>query len=88
MSNKGIEAVLSRAMSDNAFSALLFSNLDQALAGFELTEEEHAKLKGLSKAEFDTLTSAPEARKSFGIIVDQRGGWDGNHNQTVLHIRK
>jgi hypothetical protein len=68
MSIKGIESVLSRAMSDAAFADLLFSNLGQALSGFDLTAEEIAKFKKMSRAEFDKWVKAsPEERKSFGI---------------------
>ena len=86
MSSKGIEDVLNRAMSDAAFGDLLFADLEQALAGFELTAEEASKFKGLSRAEFEALMSSPEERKSFGALFDQRGGWDGNHNETALSL--
>ena len=67
MSTNGIEAVLSRAMSDNTFANQLFANPDQALVGFELTAEEAATFKGLSRAEFSSLISLPEERKSMSV---------------------
>jgi hypothetical protein len=69
MSTEGIEAVLSRAMSDSAFADQLFANPEQALSGFELTTEELAKIKKISLADFDRYTKAsPEERKSMQKI--------------------
>ena len=66
MSTTGIEAVLSRAMSDAAFADLLFINPEMALSGYDLTTQETARLKGMSRADFDALTKAsPDERKSF-----------------------
>jgi hypothetical protein len=70
MSTKGIEAVFDRAMSDPAFADLLFADADKALAGFELSPEELGKLKGLTRAKFDSLLSSPGDRKSLMAIVD------------------
>ena len=76
MSPKGIESVLSRAMSDSAFADALFANADKALVGFDLTAEEKVSLKSMSRMDFDKFKNAsPEDRKSFG--------W-GNHNETML----
>lgn len=70
MSTQGIESVLSRAMSDAAFTELLFSDPDRALSGYDLTADEVAKLKGMSHADFDKWSHlSAEERKSFG------GGW-------------
>jgi hypothetical protein len=66
MPTTGIESVLNRAMSDSTFADQLFASPDQALAGFELTTEEAASLKSMSRAEFDRFAIAsPEERKSF-----------------------
>jgi hypothetical protein len=67
MSTQGVESVLSRAMSDPAFADLLFSDPEKALAtlaGFELTAEEIARFKKMSRAEFDEILT-PEERKSM-----------------------
>jgi len=79
MSPATIESVLARAMSDAAFVEELFAQPDKALAGYDLSAEELAQLKNMSRADFDTFTSAsPEERKSFG--------WS-NHNQTALRLK-
>lgn len=71
MSAQALQSVLSRAMVDTTFADLLFSDTDHAVAGYELTAEEIARLKTMSRAEFDQLAKAlPEDRKSFGVIVD------------------
>ena len=61
-----IETILSRAMSDPAFAEQLFADADQALAGYDLTAEEIAKLKGMSRGDLNAMTAlAPEERKSM-----------------------
>jgi hypothetical protein len=70
MSTQGIESVLSRAMSDSSFADTLLANPAQALAGFDLTAEEIAKFQGMPRADFESLVTNPENRKSFGIIMD------------------
>ena len=78
MSATGIESILSRAMSDSAFADQLFNDPEQALAGLDLTTEEAASLRSISRAEFDQFAAAtPEERKSFG--------W-ANHNESVLVV--
>jgi hypothetical protein len=68
MSAKSVETILSRAMSDGTFADQLFTNPDQALAGFELTTEEATTFKGMARADFDTLLQAsPEDRRSFSL---------------------
>ena len=81
MSAQSVETILSRAMSDSKFADSLFANPAQTLAGYELTTEETAALRGMSHADFDKWTKAsPEERKSFGTYM--------NHNETTLKIRK
>ena len=64
-------------MSDPEFANQLFTDSEQALAGFDLSADEITSLKSMSRAEFDKFTNAsPEDRKSFAIA------W--NHNETIL----
>jgi hypothetical protein len=85
MSSKGIEAVLSRAMSDPKFADVLFTDAEKALVDFDLTAGEVLAFKSMARVDFDKLMQAPpEERKSFGITVDQRGGWDRNHNELLI----
>lgn len=64
-----LETILSRAMNEPEFAEQLFNDPDQALAGYELSAEEYAKLKELSRAEFDAL--ALEDRKSMATFEKQ-----------------
>jgi len=74
MSTKGIEQVLSRAMSDNTFADQLFADPEKALTGFDLTSEEIAKFKGMSRNDLSAMTSlAPEERKSFSMYFKEPG---------------
>lgn len=79
MNIKGIESVLSRAMSDAAFTDLLFADPEKALAGFDLTAEEIKALKSMSRADFAAISHQPEERKSMKIYSSSP-----NHNETVL----
>jgi hypothetical protein len=90
MSIKGIESVLSRAMSDLAFADELFANPSKVLSDFDLTTEEVAKFKKMSRVEFDKFAKAsPEERKSFSFFELERGVGPGgtNHNETILKIQ-
>jgi len=58
-----IETILSRAMNDPDYANLLFADPDQALAEYDLTDEEIAKLKSISRTRFEALE--PEERKSL-----------------------
>jgi len=84
-----LETILTRAISDAKFADSLFASPDQALTGYDLSAEETITLKGMTRADLDSVSvSSPEERKSFAALTPGRGGWDGNHNQTVLQIRK
>jgi hypothetical protein len=66
MSTSSVRDILSRAISDEAFAALLFSDAERALAGYELTPEERLKLKNMDRVEFDRFAEAsPEERMSW-----------------------
>jgi hypothetical protein len=64
-----IETILSRAMNDAEFAELLFTDPDKAVAEYDLSAEEYAKLKSLSRTAFDS--SAIEQRKSMGKFDGQ-----------------
>lgn len=59
MSAKVIETVLTRAMCDARFAALLVEQPQLALAGYDLTAEEVAKFERLSNADLEAFGSAP-----------------------------
>ncbi len=75
MPAKGIEDVLSQAMNDPVFADLLLADMDQALAGFDLTPEEITTLKAMSRTDFDAAsTLAPEERRSFSASTGMATG--------------
>lgn len=71
-----IETILARAMSEPDFADALFSEPETALAEYDLSAEEIAKFKELTRAQFETLT--PEGRKSMIAFV---GGWGSSMYQ-------
>ncbi len=63
-----LETILTRAMSDPAFADLLLADPEKALAGYDLTAEEVASLKSMTRADFGALSAdAPEERKSMAL---------------------
>ena len=69
-----IEAILTRAMSDHEFADLLFTDAEKALTEYNLPVAEIAKFKGITRADFEALTShAPEERKSLAKGFDSQG---------------
>ncbi len=82
MTTQNVETILARAMSDSAFAESLFADPAAALAGFDLTAEEMANIKGMSRAEFGQFAAAsPEERKS---MARPGNGW--NHNEGMMMI--
>ena len=70
-----IETILTRAMSNPKFADLLFTNAENALAEYKLSAEEIAKFKGITRADFEALTShAPEERKSLATKMGAPSG--------------
>ena len=61
-----LETILSRMMNEPAFAEAVFVDAEKTLAEYDLSADEIAKFKGLSRADFEDLASAsPEDRKSF-----------------------
>lgn len=60
MSAQAVKLVSPGEMSDTTFADMLFANPDAALAGFDLTAEETAKIKSISRAEFENALPGQE----------------------------
>jgi len=74
MSAQAVETILIRAMSDEAFANLLFTDAAQALAGYDLSAEERGKLMRMTRAQFDQYTATPpEERRSMWGTAAQSG---------------
>ncbi len=61
-----LETILSRAMSDPAFADALFADPEKALAEYDLSAEEIAIFKNITRAEFESLEA--EARQSMSAL--------------------
>jgi hypothetical protein len=85
MPTKSVEEILHRAMSDRAFTELLFANPEKALAGYNLSAEDLATFKGISRAEFAGL--AIEERKSMASGGSYEPPSGRNHNQSALDVK-
>jgi hypothetical protein len=58
MSAKSIEKILTRAMNDAEFAAQMLINPKDALAEYDLTNDELERFESLSKANFDAFSKA------------------------------
>ena len=70
------EAILSRMMHEPEFAEAVFTDAENALAEYELSGDDLAKFKGLTRSQFEGLT--PEDRKSMIAFV---GGWGSSMYQ-------
>lgn len=64
MSEEVVQFIIGRAVTDTEYRELLFTDPDQALAGYDLTEEEAASLKDIDRGEFESNLSELEDRIS------------------------
>ena len=64
MSTKDLGEIVARAVEDEKFRELLFTNPEQALKGIELSDEEIALLKSLVTENFDADARELERRIS------------------------
>ena len=69
-----LETILSRMMNEPEFANAVFTDAEKALTEYNLSAEEIAKFKGITRADFEALTSyAPEERKSLAKGFDSQG---------------
>jgi hypothetical protein len=68
MSDTVVKEIISRAVEDDGFRNLLFSNPDQALEGYTLTAEQRSLLKGLNKENFDEFAGQLGDRSTKGWV--------------------
>jgi len=67
------EPILTRMMNEPEFAEAVFANPEKALAEYNLTAEGLAVFKGLTRAQFEEMSS--DDRKSFGLPY--------NHNESI-----
>jgi hypothetical protein len=69
MSKEALEAVIGKAVLDSEFREALFADPDQALEGYELTEEEVAALKTIDAETMESFAGSLDERISKSIII-------------------
>jgi hypothetical protein len=70
MSAESVQIIIARAVTDEEFREMLFTNPEEALKEFELTETEHKALTSLPRDHFDSVQQELAERLSkagFGI---------------------
>ena len=76
-----ITTILDRMMNEPAFADAVFANVEKALAEYDLSADDIAKFKEISRADFEVFASAsPEERKSLasggtGVVNDHNVLW-------------
>ena len=64
MSVETLKQIIGRAFAEPEYKELLFSNPDQALEGYELTEQELSIIKGVARENFDSVAVELDERIS------------------------
>ncbi len=64
MSKEAVESVIGKAVLDSEFREALFASPEEALAGYDLTEEEVAGLKTIDAETMETLAGTLDERIS------------------------
>jgi hypothetical protein len=63
-----IRQIVDRAIQDQAFRQLLYTNLDQALEAYSVTVEERTLLESLSEDTFDDFAGGLGDRSTKGFL--------------------
>ena len=70
MSLETVQEIIRKAITDEEYRELMFSDPDKALEGFDLTDEEAAELREMEREQFDAVKGELEERVSragFGL---------------------
>jgi len=62
MSKDAVSQIIGRAVTDEEFRKLLFSNPEQALAGYDLANEEKEALKNLKPEDLEDFSTKLDSR--------------------------
>ncbi|MCB8928762.1 MAG: hypothetical protein H6652_24420 [Ardenticatenaceae bacterium] len=66
--SEALDQVVERALTDKAFRTLLFKDLDRALEGYSISDEERALLENLDEENFDQFAGGLGSRTTKGFI--------------------
>jgi hypothetical protein len=68
-----VRQVIERAINEEQFRALLFQKPDEALQGYELSDDERARLSALNQDNFDDFAGPLAGRTTKGTWVPPMG---------------
>jgi hypothetical protein len=80
MSKEALQAVIGKAVLDSEFREALFADPNQALEGYELTEEEVAALKAIDAETMESFAGSLDERISKAWIA---GAGFGSYGPTI-----
>lgn len=69
MSQEALLEIVERAMKDEPFRNLLFTNPEKALAGYDLSDEERELLSNLNEDNFDDFAGGLGDRSTKGWVT-------------------
>ena len=67
MSDTVLKEIIDRAIKDEEFRNLLFNDLDKALAGYKISDEDRKILEGLDADNFDEFAGGLGDRTTKGL---------------------
>ena len=65
--SEALDQLVERAVNDKEFRKLLFKNLDKALEGYAVSDEERTALENLDEENFDEFAGGLGSRTTKGI---------------------
>ena len=65
--SEALDQIVERAVNDEEFRNLLFSDLDKALEGYNISDEERDLLENLDEENFDEFAGGLGSRTTKGI---------------------
>ncbi len=65
--SEALDQLVERAVNDKEFRKLLFKDLDKALEGYAITDEERTALENLDEENFDEFAGGLGSRTTKGI---------------------
>jgi hypothetical protein len=74
VSKKAVQEVIGKAVTDSEFREALFANPDEALAGYELTEDEIAALKSVDAETMESFAGSLDERISKAFVAGLLAG--------------
>lgn len=69
MSDTAVKEIIERAVKDEAFRKLLFSNPAEALQGYDLSDEDRQLLENLNEENFDEFAGGLGDRSTKGSWI-------------------